>query len=116
MLTAVYGIQNESHSSAMYGEMPVGEMIDRVRKGMGVAEGDFISDELPTLHRQIATVRRDKPRNLVIVLEESLGATFVQSLGGLPVTPELEKLKGARAGGSSSCTPPAPARCAASRR
>ena len=29
----------------------------------------------------------------MIILEESLGATFVQSLGGLPVTPELEKLK-----------------------
>ena len=92
VLTAVYGIQNESHSSAMYGEMPVGEMIDRVRKGMGVAEGDFISDDLPTLHRQIATVRRDKPRNLVIVLEESLGAGFVERLGGQPIAPNFNKL------------------------
>lgn len=31
--------------------------------------------------------------NVVIVLEESMGADFVQSLGGLPLTPELEKLK-----------------------
>jgi hypothetical protein len=28
----------------------------------------------------------------VIVLQESLGATYVESLGGLPTTPELEKL------------------------
>ena len=33
------------------------------------------------------------PRNVVIVLEESLGADFVQSLGGLPLTPHLERLK-----------------------
>jgi phosphoglycerol transferase MdoB-like AlkP superfamily enzyme len=38
-------------------------------------------------------MQRERPLNLVIVLEESLGATFVESLGGLPVTPELEKLK-----------------------
>ena len=31
--------------------------------------------------------------NVVIVLEESLGADFVQSLGGLPLTPNLEQLK-----------------------
>jgi phosphoglycerol transferase MdoB-like AlkP superfamily enzyme len=29
----------------------------------------------------------------VIILQESLGATFVESLGGVPVTPNLEKLK-----------------------
>jgi phosphoglycerol transferase MdoB-like AlkP superfamily enzyme len=92
VLTAVYGAKNESHSSDMYGEMPVSEMIDRVRKGMGVAQGDFLSEELPTLHRQIATVRRDQPRNLVIVLEESLGAGFVERLGGQPITPYFNKL------------------------
>jgi phosphoglycerol transferase MdoB-like AlkP superfamily enzyme len=35
-----------------------------------------------------------RPLNVVIVLEESMGADFVKSLGGLPLTPELEKLKG----------------------
>jgi phosphoglycerol transferase MdoB-like AlkP superfamily enzyme len=34
-------------------------------------------------------VRRTKPLNLVIVLEESLGAGFVERLGGKPVTPNL---------------------------
>jgi phosphoglycerol transferase MdoB-like AlkP superfamily enzyme len=92
VLTAVYGARNESHSSDMYGEMPLAEMIDRVRKGMGVAQGDFLSDELPTLHRQIATVRGDKPRNLVIVLQESVGAGFVKRLGGTSITPHFNKL------------------------
>ncbi len=31
-------------------------------------------------------------RNVVIILEESMGSDFVGSLGGLPLTPELEKL------------------------
>ena len=51
---------------------------------------DFTSDQLPTLHRQVASVRRDKPLNLVIVLEESMGAGFVERLGGVPVTPNFE--------------------------
>ncbi len=42
-----------------------------------------------TLH----PVHHGKMRNLVIILEESLGADFVKSLGGLPVTPSLENLK-----------------------
>jgi phosphoglycerol transferase MdoB-like AlkP superfamily enzyme len=59
---------------------------------MGVPPADFISDHLPTLHRQVASVRRDKPLNLVIVLEESLGAGFVKQLGGLPITPHIDAL------------------------
>jgi phosphoglycerol transferase MdoB-like AlkP superfamily enzyme len=51
------------------------------------------SPDVPTLTEQIATHRRKRSLNLVIILEESLGATFVESLGGVPVTPELEKLK-----------------------
>ena len=92
VLTAVYGAKNESHSSAMYGAMPVAEMIDRVRAGMGLAHGEFISVELPTLHRQIATVRHDQPRNLVIVLEESLGAGFIERLGGRSIAPHFNRL------------------------
>lgn len=38
-------------------------------------------------------VHRGPMRNLVIILEESLGADFVKSLGGQPVTPSLEALK-----------------------
>ena len=90
VLSAVYGLKNESHSR-MYGEMPESEMIARVRSGMG-ASLDFTSDDFPTLRRQIASVRRERPLNLVIVLEESLGAAFVQSLGGLPITPTLSGL------------------------
>ncbi|WP_431159405.1 sulfatase-like hydrolase/transferase, partial [Winogradskyella poriferorum] len=35
---------------------------------------------------------RGKPKNIVIILQESLGARFVGSLGGLPLTPNLDAL------------------------
>ena len=91
VLSAVYGLKNESYSE-MYGEMPAPEMIARVRRGMGAPLENFTSDEYPTLRKQIASVRRERPLNLVIVLEESLGAGFVERLGGLPITPTLSGL------------------------
>ncbi|MET0293287.1 MAG: LTA synthase family protein [Steroidobacteraceae bacterium] len=92
VLSAVYSLKNESRSSEIYGSMATEEMIDRVRAGMGVAPADFLSLQQPTLHRQVASVRREKPLNLVIVLEESLGAGFVGELGGKPITPNLDRL------------------------
>ena len=92
VLSAAYGLRHETQSSWMYGDMPTAEIVQRVRAGMNVAPSDFISDQLPTLHRQVATMRREKPLNLVIVLEESLGAGFVKQLGGLPITPNLDRL------------------------
>ena len=47
---------------------------------------------MPTLHRQNATVPLARPKKLVVVLEESLGAEFVGALGGLPLTPNLDSL------------------------
>jgi phosphoglycerol transferase MdoB-like AlkP superfamily enzyme len=92
VLSAAYGLKNESQSSRMYGDMPVSEMIQRVRTGMDVPADSFTSDELPTLHRQVASVRRERPFNLVIVLEESLGAGFVGRLGGAGLTPNIDRL------------------------
>lgn len=47
----------------------------------------------PLVQRIMPAAGLTAPRNVVIVLEESLGADFVQSLGGLPLTPNLERLK-----------------------
>lgn len=62
-----------------------------LRRASGRAESDFISDELPTLTVNKASYR-GKPKNLVIILEESLGAQFVGTLGGKPLTPRLDEL------------------------
>ena len=92
VLSAVQGLKNEERSSEIYGALPAAEMIQRVRAAMSVPAADFVSEDLPTLRRQIASVRREQPLNLVIVLEESLGAGFVERLGGRPVAPNLSRL------------------------
>jgi len=94
VMDALVSMRKEARSSEIYGEMPREQVLAQVRAAPWLKEYQFTSPELPTLHRQQAAIARERPKNLVIVLEESLGATFVKSLGGLPVTPELEKLKG----------------------
>ena len=93
VLDAVYSMRKEANSSEIYGKLAPEQVIATVRAAPWLRDSTFTSRELPSLHRQIAAIKRERPLNLVIVLEESLGATFVESLGGLPVTPELEKLK-----------------------
>lgn len=81
---ATYNLIQETKSSDIYGKMPREEIF----KLTGAKEAD-----IPTLTTLVASHKREKPLNLVIILQESLGATFVESLGGVPVTPNLEKLK-----------------------
>ena len=90
---AIGSMRKEAESSEIYGDMPRAQVLAQVRAAPWLAGAHFNDPQLPTLHHQRAAIAREQPLNLVIVLEESLGATFVKSLGGLPVTPELEKLK-----------------------
>lgn len=84
VIYATYNLLKETKSSDIYGKMPREEIF----KLTGAQEAD-----IPTLSTLNPSHQRDKPLNLVIILQESLGATFVESLGGVPVTPNLEKLK-----------------------
>lgn len=89
---AIYNLKHEGHSSEVYGDLDKDEIMAELNRLYPWLQPDG-EVKLPTVHAQKATRQRAKPLNLVIVLEESLGATFVESLGGVPVTPELEKLK-----------------------
>lgn len=84
VIYAAYSLQHESKSSDIYGKMDKTDIF----KLTGAHDAD-----IPTLKTLTPSVQREKPLNLVIILQESLGATFVESLGGVPVTPNLEKLK-----------------------
>lgn len=93
--TLLYAMNNASLDEAggvPYDKMPFPEVVDIIRKEMQVAPDSFTSDSYPTQHFQQASVQRNKPANIVIVLEESLGAEFVGKLGGLPLTPQLDHL------------------------
>jgi phosphoglycerol transferase MdoB-like AlkP superfamily enzyme len=84
VIYAIYSLQHEAKSSEIYGKMDKAEVF----KITGAKD-----TELPTLTTLVPTAKRDKPLNLVIILQESLGAGFVESLGGKPVTPNIERLK-----------------------
>ncbi|MDO8909608.1 MAG: LTA synthase family protein [Pseudohongiella sp.] len=92
VLYALYSLSYESGSSDIYGTMTDSDMISAALDWPWLKDLVFSSAEFPTLHYHEASLPRAKPLNLVIVLEESLGATYVESLGGLSVTPELERL------------------------
>ena len=66
-----------------------------MQAAVSLSAGDFATPNETCLVRQtIVPVNTGKRKNVVILLEESLGAAFVKSLGGDGLTPYLEKLKG----------------------
>jgi len=92
VLYAIYELRHEPEGGFRYAAIDDATVIEEVRAAMTVGRDDFTSTALPTLHRQVATASGDTPRNLVIILEESLGAEFVGALGGLDLTPNLDEL------------------------
>lgn len=88
---AIYSIKNETNISKLYGKMAIDEAYDRVKKYMTTKKSGFTFDSIPFLHSNKTDSISEK-YNVVIILEESLGAEFVGSLGGLPLTPEFDKL------------------------
>ncbi|MDF1800154.1 MAG: LTA synthase family protein [Planctomycetota bacterium] len=90
---AIYELkQNEAPDELAYGEMSYAEVLEVVRTDAGLSPEDCPDPSIPTLHEHHPTTERERPLNLVIVLEESLGAEFVGALGGLPLTPNLDAM------------------------
>ncbi len=92
MLYSVYSFKDEVSSLSVYPTLGDDVVVAEIRKVMGIAPEQFTSEKYPTLHRQSPIRKLDRPKNLVIILEESLGARYVGSLGGMPLTPEFDKL------------------------
>ncbi len=89
---AAYSIKNEDDIIAMYGSMNAEEAYTRVKKYMTAKPHEFTFDSIPLLHPNKTTNNTKQNYNVVILLEESLGAEYVGALGGLPLTPEFDKL------------------------
>jgi len=85
-------LAHKSEAGITYAEVPRAQVLQIVRGETGLPASAFARDEPPTRHWQATAHPRARPLNLVIVLEESLGAEFVGALGGLPLTPELDRL------------------------
>ncbi len=88
---ALYRAGAERSSEAAYGRMPKDDMLRAIRQASGLA-GPMPDPALPTLHAQAASVRRARPLHLVVIVQESLGAQFVASLGGRALTPNIDRL------------------------
>ncbi len=88
---ALNTVRNEADAAALYGAMPAAEVrerVDRYRRPAGRSPVAVAGTPGGTPWQA-----RDRPPNLVIILQESLGAQFVGHLGGLPLTPQLDGLR-----------------------
>jgi len=85
-------MKDEKDPSRKYGKMSTNEILDRVEKNSSVGWNKYLSTNIPFTHKQVAINKTENPYNIVIFLQESLGAEYVGCLGGLPLTPELDKL------------------------
>jgi len=85
-------LRDEEGAAQLYGGLPDEDIIAAVRADSGLPPEAFSGDpDFPTLAAR-TPIWQGKPRNLVIVLEESMGAQFIGSLGGLPLSPEYDRL------------------------
>ncbi|MBR0573411.1 MULTISPECIES: LTA synthase family protein [Pasteurellaceae] len=91
VLFAVQQLKDENSSSEQYGKMSAKEMFATIKQSQLRPISDYISEDIPTLSYNEATYK-GKPKNIVIILEESLGAQFIGILGGKPLSPEFDKL------------------------
>ncbi|MDN3436025.1 LTA synthase family protein [Pseudoalteromonas sp. APC 3356] len=82
---------DEKNAAKLYGKMEDDRVIELVRQESKQPLDSFKNDNLPTLSKRSPSFK-GQPKNLVIILEESLGAQYVSSLGGIPLTPEIDKL------------------------
>ena len=89
VLFALYAIKNERSAADVYGDLPDPELHALIQAQAGIPPGP---PEIPTLHHQPPARRPARPRNLVLIVEESLGAQYVGNLGGAGLTPCLDTL------------------------
>lgn len=92
VLYAAYETRHEQKGGFRYAQISDSDVIAEVQSAMMLAPESFTSNELPTMHYQGSAGSGGPARNLVIIIEESLGAEFVGSLGGLDLTPGLDAL------------------------
>lgn len=85
-------MKDERDPSREYGKMNSDEIIARIEKVGSVKWDKTLNSDIPFYHKQIPSSKNVKPYNIVIFLQESLGADYVGCLGGLPLTPNLDKL------------------------
>ncbi len=92
LLYAVYEQHRDDKAGKVrYGVMDEQQVIERILKDAGLDNSPIRHPDSPSWHLQTPTRKYRQPQNIVIVLEESLGAEYVHSLGGKKLTPWLDQ-------------------------
>ena len=91
VLYAMYNSRSEQSALGLYGKMTDSEIIEGVQKAATIGQSEFSNDEIPTERYHTASYT-GQPKNIVILLQESLGARHVGGLGGPDLTPNLDQL------------------------
>ncbi len=91
VIHAIRGMTNERSAARIYGTMPEADMHQLVRSAAG-REGPMLDPTHPSVYLQQATATPGKPLNLVVIVEESLGAQYIGTLGGQPLSPQFDAL------------------------
>lgn len=89
VLYAVYSLKNERSAADVYGKLPPEDISREVNHRAGIVG---THPAIPSLHVQEPTYKRTRPLNLVMIVEESLGAQYVARLGGSGLTPHIDAL------------------------
>ena len=85
-------LKMETDPRKLYGDMNPAEILSQIRSHEGISAEACRNLDIPLLHYQQSRFSPEKPVNLVIILQESLGAEYVGCLGGLPLTPNIDRL------------------------
>lgn len=92
--SVIYAIKlmtKEQDSAKYYPKMNQAKVVELIQQSTHVPTSEYTHPKLPTLVHRPASYK-GKPKNLVILLQESLGSRFVGGLGGLPLTPNLDAI------------------------
>jgi len=89
---AIYSMKYEKSAAAVYGKMPSARMHEIALTCAGLPYPPALETH-PSIHHQLPTIKRARPANIVIILEESLGAQYSAALGGKQdLTPYLDAI------------------------
>ncbi len=86
---AVYSLRHERFGENDYGDLAPADVVSTFRRSLRLPDAQF--EEGGTTERFFPAVS-GRRKNIVVIVEESLGARFVGSLGGLPLTPNIDAL------------------------
>lgn len=94
VLHSLWQMRRETSVLVPYAHMATDEVVARVQAAMQLDRTAFTDPEHPSEHLIVPMALHGRRPNLVILLQESLGAHYFRSLGGEGVATELERWRG----------------------